>query len=119
MRRIMMQALRGGAPITSVEVSDGHAALEQLGEGVGLVITDWNLPGISGLELLRSLRARSETSKIRVVIVTSRHSREDVEQAVQLGVNAFVVRPFTMEALTDHVRLLIPVEAGTEAGNND
>src|ERR1041385_4578330 len=71
-----------------------------------LILLDLKLPKISGLELLKIIRADAELSRIPIVALTSSRETRDVEQAYQLGVNAFVVKPIDFEDLTKAIRSL-------------
>jgi two-component system chemotaxis response regulator CheY len=98
MRRVLINALRETGCET-LEAADGKQALERCGREVDAVLTAWNVPGMSGIELLRKLRENPETAEIRVMMVTGRNLRQDVMEAIQAGVNSYLLKPFTQETL--------------------
>ncbi|MGH7741285.1 MAG: response regulator [Candidatus Eiseniibacteriota bacterium] len=99
MRRILVRALASMGHREVIEVPDGVEALQHCDESVGLVITEWRMPGMGGLDLVRHLRANPSTSRIPVIMVTSRNLRENVEEAVQAGVNGYLLKPVSSETL--------------------
>lgn len=89
------------------EAADGKAALLKLRrERYDLVITDWNMPTMSGLELLRNIRAQTETEFLPVLMVTTEGSRKQVLDAAQAGVNSYITKPFsgsTLQQKIEHI----------------
>ena len=84
--------------------SDGLEALEQVRRVVGFVITDWNMPNMSGTRLRRALRARTDRPKtVPILMVTTRSVREDILAAVEAGVNNYIVKPFTPPVLKEKI----------------
>ncbi len=82
------------------EADDGSTALAKLkAEAFDFVITDWNMPQMTGLDLLKSIRADEKLKKIPVLMVTAEADKANVIQAAQAGVNDYVVKPFTAEVL--------------------
>jgi len=100
MRRIFSKVLResGCAEITEAEEWD-EAAGQLLDHAIDLVITEWSIAGMDGIELVKEIRAREGTSKIPILIVSPRNSREDVMLAVEAGVSGYLLKPFTAETL--------------------
>jgi two-component system chemotaxis response regulator CheY len=98
-RRILANNLRLIGFDAILEAIDGAQALEVCTPDVDVVITDWNMPGMSGVELVRSLRARPEYAGIPVILVTSRNAKDDVVEAAGAGVNGYVIKPFTPDVL--------------------
>jgi two-component system chemotaxis response regulator CheY len=98
-RRIIVNALTRLGHKDVVEAADGHSALHQCDTSVDVVITDWNLPGMSGVELVRTLRANPDLSGLPVLLVTARNVKQDVVEAADAGVDAYIVKPFTLEVL--------------------
>ena len=98
-RRIVLRALSSLGHRDVIEVSDGVEALQHCDESVGLVITDWHLPTMSGVDLVRHLRANPATASVPVIMVTSRNLRENVEEAVEAGVSGYLLKPVGAEAL--------------------
>lgn len=84
------------------EASDGEAALrEMIGKPAHLVISDFNMPKLDGLGLLRAVRAHPPTQGCAFIMLTGRADRELVARAVQFGVNNYLVKPFTVAQLKE------------------
>jgi two-component system chemotaxis response regulator CheY len=82
------------------EASDGQAALEKMQEkAFGLIISDWNMEPVSGLELLKTLRANEKTKNIPFIMVTAESKPENIMAAKEAGVTNFIVKPFSSETL--------------------
>ncbi|MDZ7374178.1 MAG: response regulator [candidate division KSB1 bacterium] len=93
--------------------SDGVEALEKLRRAhFDLVITDWNMPRMTGLELLQEMRRDPNLKGIPVLMVTTRSVKEDIVQAVKLGACSYVVKPFTPQILKEKIDQALGVEAG-------
>lgn len=99
MRRILRNLLLVLGADEVVEAHDGKQALERCDATVGLVATGWNLPTMSGLELTRTLRANPETANLRIIVVSSRNRKSDVQAAIAAGANDYVLKPFVPETL--------------------
>ena len=86
------------------EAADGEAGLRQMiTQPAHLVISDFNMPNLDGLGLLRAVRAHPPTSKAAFIMLTGRADRELVARAVQFGVNNYLVKPFTVAQLKEKV----------------
>lgn len=108
MRRIIKNTLERLGHRESVEAGNGKEALQQLREHpINFIITDWNMPEMNGLEFVTELRATPEYEKIPVLMITTRGMKDDVLQAVQAGVNNYVVKPFTPETLEQKMNKLL------------
>lgn len=84
------------------EASDGEIALRDvITKPVHLIISDYNMPNLDGLGLLRAVRAHPPTAKTAFIMLTGRADRELVQKAVQFGVNNYLVKPFTVQQLKD------------------
>ncbi len=70
----------------------------------GLVIADWNMPEMTGIDMLRAIRQNSAISELPVVMLTSRSEPEYIQEALDAGVSGYIVKPFTQEALADRLR---------------
>ena len=104
MRRIMQNVLARLGHTDVVLAANGREALKRIdSEPIDFVITDWYMPEMNGLEFLRTLRAKEATRNVPIVVVTANASKNDVAQAVELGVNAYVLKPFTAEVLRDRI----------------
>ncbi len=102
MRRIVKNVLKQIGYTSVEEAADGKEALEKLkGGGFGLVVSDWNMPVMSGIELLKAIRADAELKTLPVLMVTAEAQKENIIEAVQAGVSNYVVKPFTGDALRE------------------
>ena len=107
MRRIIKNLLRDLGFTNTHEADDGTTALPMLqGGGFDLLITDWNMPGMRGIELLKTVRADEALSSLPVLMVTAESKRDHIVEAAQAGVNAYVVKPFTAGTLEEKIRLI-------------
>ena len=104
MRRIVKNILRQIGFTNILEADDGSTALNILKkEKVDLVITDWNMPKMSGLELLKAIRADDNLKDIPVMMVTAEALKENIIEAVKAGVNQYIVKPFTAQTLQEKI----------------
>ena len=102
MRRIMKNILRQIGFQTIGEAENGKAALKELRtQKFGLIICDWNMPEMSGLELLTQIRSDNELKDIPFVMVTAQADKDDVLEAVKAGVSSYIVKPFTAETISE------------------
>jgi len=100
MRRIVKNVLKQIGFSDMVEAENGLDALSKLKVGdIGLIVSDWNMPVMQGIELLREVRADVELKHIPFLMVTAETQKEHIIEAVQAGVSNYVVKPFTPEAL--------------------
>ncbi|MEX0830030.1 MAG: chemotaxis response regulator CheY [Nitrospirales bacterium] len=100
MRRIVKNVLKQIGFTDLTEAENGQDALTKLkGGGFGLVVSDWNMPVMQGIELLRAVRADPELKTLPFLMVTAEAQKENIIEAVQAGVSNYVVKPFTAEAL--------------------
>ena len=107
MRRIIKNLLRDLGFTNTHEADDGTSALPMLqGGSFDLLITDWNMPGMQGIELLKTVRADEVLSSLSVLMVTAESKREQIVEAAQAGVNGYVVKPFTAGTLEQKIRLI-------------
>jgi two-component system chemotaxis response regulator CheY len=92
-----------------LEAADGEEGLEQVAKAgeIDLVICDVNMPNVDGLEFLRALRADSASAHIPVLMVTTESSRSAIAEAMEIGANAYVVKPFTPEILQSAISGLL------------
>ena len=104
MRRIIKNLLRDLGFTNTVEADDGTTALPILQSGtIDFLVTDWNMPGMTGIELLRAVRADEKLKTIPVLMVTAEAKRDQIIAAAQAGVNGYVVKPFTAVALKEKI----------------
>ncbi len=108
MRRILKNILKQLGFKNLVEADDGTAAWEILeSQEINLIISDWNMPKMTGLELLKKVRASADYSKIPFLMVTAEAQKQNVIEAVQAGVSNYVVKPFTAEAISDKLTKIL------------
>ncbi|MBB3225577.1 two-component system chemotaxis response regulator CheY [Luteibacter sp. Sphag1AF] len=104
MRRIVRNLLveLGFTNALIQEAEDGTAALVSLrAQSFDLVVTDWNMPNMTGIDLLRAIRADAKLKSIPVLMVTAENNRDQIIAAAQSGVNGYVVKPFTAVTLKE------------------
>ncbi|CAM3946932.1 MULTISPECIES: chemotaxis response regulator CheY [Pseudomonas] len=104
MRRIIKNLLRDLGFTNTVEADDGITAIPILNSGsIDFLVTDWNMPGMTGIDLLRHVRADEKLRSLPVLMVTAEAKREQIIEAAQAGVNGYVVKPFTALALKEKI----------------
>lgn len=104
MRRIIKNTLERIGYTQSIEAENGKEALDLLNNNpVELLLTDWNMPVMNGLELVGEVRKIDKYKKLPILMITTRGMKEDVVQAVHAGVNNYVVKPFTPEILEEKI----------------
>ncbi|HHE54979.1 MAG TPA: response regulator [Caldithrix abyssi] len=102
MRRIIANSLRQLGVKDFEEAENGLDALEKLHESeFDLLMTDWNMPEMNGAELVEQVRKLERFKNLPILMVTTRGMEEDVLKAIQLGVNGYIVKPFTPEILSN------------------
>lgn len=109
MRRIVVNSLKNLGYDNFVEAADGKEALEKLtaDDSINFVITDWNMPIVSGLELVKSIRGDDKLSKMSILMVTTRGVKEDIIEALEAKVNNYIVKPFTPQILKEKIDQII------------
>lgn len=104
MRRIIKNLLRDLGFTNTVEADDGTTALPILNAGgIDFLVTDWNMPGMQGIDLLKYVRADEKLSTMPVLMVTAEQKREQIIEAAQAGVNGYIVKPFTAATLKEKI----------------
>jgi len=104
MRRIIKNLLRDLGFTNTQEADDGLTALPMLQNGsFDFVVTDWNMPGMQGIDLLKAIRADDKLKHLPVLMVTAESKREQIIEAAQAGVNGYVVKPFTAVTLEEKI----------------
>jgi two-component system chemotaxis response regulator CheY len=102
MRRIIKNLLKDLGFSNIQEADDGSTALPMLQQGdFDVVVTDWNMPGMQGIDLLRAIRADDKLKHLPVLMVTAEAKKEQIVAAAQAGVNGYVVKPFTAATLKE------------------
>ena len=115
MRRIVLNSLQRIGFTSCVEAGDGREALDKFDASIGFVITDWNMPNMSGIDFARALRARPDGKRIPILMVTTRSVREDILAAVEAGVNNYILKPFTPPVLKEKIDQVLSVATGAAA----
>lgn len=117
MRRIVKNVLHELGFDNTDEADDGTSALPLLKSGnFDFVITDWNMPGMQGIDLLRAIRGDEKLAKIPVLMVTAEAKKEQIVLAAQAGVNGYIVKPFTPETLREKIsKIFERLEAAKQA----
>ena len=104
MRRIVRNLLGDLGYSNISEADDGKTAWPMLQAGnFDFVVTDWNMPGMTGIELLRTIRADARTAKTPVLMVTAEAQREQIIEAAQAGVNGYIIKPFNAVTLKEKI----------------
>ncbi len=112
MRRMVKSVLNDLGYTDVVEADDGSTALPLLQkDAFDFLITDWNMPGMPGLDLLKAVRADRRLAKLPVLMVTAEAKREQIVEAVQAGVNGYVIKPFTAEVLKEKLAKILNAAA--------
>jgi len=102
MRRIVKNLLNDLGFTNTHEADDGRTAwpLIQAG-GFDFVVTDWNMPGMTGIELLKTIRADPRFASLPVLMVTAEAQRDQIIEAAKAGVNGYIIKPFTAVTLKE------------------
>lgn len=104
MRRIIKNLLRDLGFTNTSEADDGVTALPMLQNGnFDFLVTDWNMPGMTGIDLLKAVRADDKLKDMPILMVTAEAKREQIVEAAQAGVNGYVVKPFTAAVLKEKI----------------
>jgi two-component system chemotaxis response regulator CheY len=104
MRRIVKNILRQLGFENIVEADDGESAMRKLeSERIDFVVSDWNMPKMSGLELLKWVRGHDEFKDLPFLMVTAEAQKENVLEAVKAKVSNYIVKPFTAETLSEKI----------------
>ncbi len=111
MRRIVINALKTFGIEDIIEAEDGQDALSKLQQNrIDFVITDWNMPNMSGLDLTKTIRASDQWKNLPILMVTTRGLKEDIIQALQAKVNNYIVKPFTPQVLKEKILAIIQAD---------
>ncbi len=112
MRRIIKNLLNDLGYANVTEADDGSTALPMLQAGnFDFLITDWNMPGMPGLDLLKAVRADARLAKLPVLMLTAEAKREQIIEAAQAGVNGYVIKPFTAVTLKEKIDKILESRA--------
>ncbi|MBU2793127.1 chemotaxis protein CheY [Acidithiobacillus thiooxidans] len=107
MRRVVRSQLRELGIQNIDEAEDGQDALGKLQNGdFGFIVTDWNMPNMQGIDLLRAIRSDTRLKHLPVLMVTAENKRENILEAAQAGVNGYIVKPFTADVLKEKLEAI-------------
>jgi two-component system, chemotaxis family, chemotaxis protein CheY len=115
MRRILANSLQRIGHTDIVQAGDGQEALGRFDPSIEFVITDWNMPNMSGIDFARAVRARADGKTVPILMVTTRSVREDILAAVEAGVNNYILKPFTPQVLEEKITQILAVSGGAAA----
>src|SRR5581483_4521030 len=106
-RMILSRALQrlGFEPLQAANGEEALAILEQRRDSIRLALVDWNMPGMSGLEFIRTVRADSRNSSLVLIMVTTETEIDQMTTALESGANEYVMKPFTDEIIADKIRM--------------
>ncbi len=108
MRRIVSGLLRQCGAGRILEAEDGVQALRIIeSQSVDFVVSDWNMPNMTGLELLKALRAHPKFSRLPVLLVTAEGKKENIVEAAQAGADGYIVKPFAQDTLQEKVTRIL------------
>jgi len=102
---VIRKIIRGAAEVLEFEIleaEDGLEALkvvEQYKGDIDLILLDWNMPGMNGLEVLKTLKSNEEYCRIPIMMVTTESKKENIIEAVKAGVSHYMIKPFAMEEI--------------------
>ena len=108
MRMILSKTLAESG-FAVMQAANGREALEIMdreGPAIGLVLLDWNMPEVTGIEVVEQLRSQKAFNTVRVVMVTTETEIEQMARALEAGADEYVMKPFTREAVEDKLRLI-------------
>lgn len=110
MRKLVMSALAGLGLTKVVEAEDGADAVPlvesaaQTGDPFGLIVSDWNMPRMQGIDLLRAVRANPATAKTPFLMVTAEADQKNIVEALTVGVSNYIVKPFSPATFAEKIQ---------------
>lgn len=109
MRRIVRNILRQLGFNNVVEADDGNSAWEVLNrDKIDFVVSDWNMPNMTGIELLRKVRSSEQFGHLPFLMVTAEAQQENIIEAVQAKVSNYIVKPFTADTMKQKIDKIFP-----------
>lgn len=105
MRRIVVNTLKNLGYNNIVEAEDGEDALAKLmvEKDINFIITDWNMPNMTGLDFVKAVRSNPDTQNLPILMVTTRGMKQDILEAMQARVNSYVIKPFTPQVIKEKI----------------
>jgi len=108
MRKVVRNLLKQIGYETIVEAEDGVNALKVLkSQKIDLIVSDWNMPNMTGIELLKAVRADEDLKSTPFLMVTAEALQENVIAAIKAGVNNYIVKPFTADMLNEKIKKIL------------
>jgi two-component system chemotaxis response regulator CheY len=108
MRRIIKRALKQIGFTKIIEAEDGSEALREVKrEDIGLILSNWNMPKMTGIDLLKAVRGNQNFRAIPFIMVTAVEEKPKVLETVQAGVSNYIIKPFTREVLEEKIRKVL------------
>ena len=105
MRRILRNILKQIGFTDIAEADDGNTALKELKKGkYDLILCDWNMPEMPGIDLLKTLKADDQLKDIPFIMVTAEAQKDNIIEAVKTGVSSYIVKPFTAETVSEKLK---------------
>jgi two-component system, chemotaxis family, chemotaxis protein CheY len=108
MRKIILRSLQAIGVPSATEAKDGEEAIALFKQGAfDMVLTDWNMPGKTGLDVIREIRAQNAT--VPIIMVTTEAEKRRVLEAIQVGVSDYIIKPFEADTLREKLRKFVDV----------
>ena len=108
MRRIIVNTLKNLGYSQFVEAEDGKDAYAKLyAENPNVIVTDWNMPNVSGLEFVKAVRGDDKYKDIPILMVTTRGMKQDILEALKAKVNSYVIKPFTPQTMKEKLEQIL------------
>ena len=103
----------------SEEAGNGREGLDRLKQGIlpALMMVDWNMPEMSGLEMVQAVRANGAWNDVRLIMITSENESERVQEALEAGADEYIMKPFSKEMILDKLLLLGVAVPGVTPAN--
>lgn len=105
MRKLVIRTCQAIGFTDFVEANDGAVAWETLGAtpGIGLIISDWNMPNCTGFDFLKRVRADARFRHLPFMLVTAESEKQQIMDAIKSGCSGYVIKPFTQDTLRDRL----------------
>ncbi len=109
MMRMTVRKLLETIGLEIVEAGDGKEALEQMAQhDIKLVMLDWNMPVMNGIECLKGIRAEEKYASVVVIMLTTENQMDAIREALTVGANEYIMKPFTDDMLIEKVKMVVP-----------
>lgn len=123
MRRIHLNSLKGiDSEVQAIQAGDGQEGLEKLVSegGVDLILVDWNMPRMNGLEFIKKVSSHENLRGIPIIMITSNNERSNVIEAIKAGARNYLVKPYSRDMLQARIRQVLPdQEIESESGTQE